>query len=125
MKKVFFGCGSVSKPLNQIPGAVFLIKAADQIKTGIFSGKTSGLYIEEKKIFRRSQAFYRVGLREGEMFLYGNHERLLLVFMDICSGVRAHLASLILNRLRRWNFRSNTIIPDFGCDCQRVLHLSV
>ena len=53
----------VGKPLNQAPGALTVIGAANQIEIGIVAGKTGGLNIKKQKFRQCAQPLQGIGVR--------------------------------------------------------------
>ncbi len=50
-QKLFFGISSVGKPLDQMPKALAVKGAADEIQAGIISGQAGGFDVKKQKLF--------------------------------------------------------------------------
>ena len=58
-----------------MPAVVPVKTAADQVKTRMIAGEPGGFDIKKEDLLPISNPLQRIGIREGQGFLYGNHVR--------------------------------------------------
>ena len=54
IQQIFFSRFGIGKPLDQIPGIIFIVGAADQIQLAPVTGETGGFNIKKEKILQFS-----------------------------------------------------------------------
>ena len=54
IQQIFFSSLGIGKPLDQIPGIILIIGAADQIQLAPVTGETGGFNIKKEKILQLS-----------------------------------------------------------------------
>ena len=57
IQQIFFSRLGISKPLDQIPGIILIIGAANQIQLAPVTGKTGGFNIKKEKLIQLSNPF--------------------------------------------------------------------
>ena len=57
IQQIFFSRLGIGKPLDQIPGIILIIGAANQIQLEPVTGKTGGFNIKKEKLIQLSNPF--------------------------------------------------------------------
>ena len=57
IQQIFFSRLGIGKPLDQIPGIIFIVGAANQIQLAPVTGKTGGFNIKKEKLIQLSNPF--------------------------------------------------------------------
>ena len=57
IQQIFFSRLGIGKPLDQIPGIILIIGAANQIQLAPVTGKTGGFNIKKEKLIQLSNPF--------------------------------------------------------------------
>ena len=57
IQQIFFSRLGIGKPLDQIPGIILILGAANQIQLAPVTGKTGGFNIKKEKLIQLSNPF--------------------------------------------------------------------
>ena len=82
MQEIFLGFRSVREPLPELPVAILIKGAANQVKMRMIAGESGGFNIKEEDFFSFPDPFQGIGIREGQGLIYGNHIQTPLILKD-------------------------------------------